>query len=80
MRAEIVKIGNSRGIRIPKPLLAECGLKETVDLRASSEGLIVAPYRVLRQGWKEAFVASPDQNLLLEHVPSNTFDGEEWEW
>lgn len=28
-----VRIGNSRGIRIPKPLIEQCGLGEAVDLR-----------------------------------------------
>jgi antitoxin MazE len=81
MRAEIVRIGNSRGIRIPKPLLAECGLKEAVDLRVSREGLIVAPCRAPRQGWKQAFAEStPDRTMLFGRTLPNLFDKEEWEW
>ena len=32
MRTRIVKIGNSRGIRIPKPLIKEAGLEDEVDI------------------------------------------------
>lgn len=34
MKASIITIGNSKGIRIPKPLLAESGLSGTVELKA----------------------------------------------
>lgn len=34
MKASIISIGNSKGIRIPKPLLEESGLSGTVELKA----------------------------------------------
>lgn len=34
MRTTIIAIGNSRGIRIPKPLLEESGLGNEVELNA----------------------------------------------
>jgi len=82
MRQELIRIGNSRGIRIPKPLIAQCGLGDVVELRLTKEGLIVAPYRAPRHGWKEAFADSDlsNQRLLLERVAPNVFDKEEWEW
>ncbi|MGA7931108.1 MAG: hypothetical protein WCA20_34580 [Candidatus Sulfotelmatobacter sp.] len=39
MRLELTRIGNSRGIRIPKPLIAQCGLGDVVDVRLTEEGL-----------------------------------------
>lgn len=45
MRAKIIKIGNSRGIRIPSPLLKESGLENDVELSLSSGGLTVRPVR-----------------------------------
>jgi antitoxin MazE len=82
MRSEIIRIGNSRGIRIPKPLLAECGLDEVVELRVSAEGLLIAPYRAPRHGWKQAFAAADPaaEPILLDRVPPNAFDNEGWEW
>jgi antitoxin MazE len=83
MRVELITIGNSRGIRIPKPLIQQCGLGDTVDLRVTADGLVVTPRRAVRQGWREAFAASApakDEELLLENLSPNAFDSEEWEW
>lgn len=33
MRTSIISIGNSRGIRIPKPLLEESGLSDEVEIK-----------------------------------------------
>jgi antitoxin component of MazEF toxin-antitoxin module len=36
MRIELVAIGNSRGVRIPKPLIEQGGLGDTVELRVEN--------------------------------------------
>jgi antitoxin MazE len=81
MRTELTRIGNSRGIRIPKPLIAQCGLGDVVELRVTTEGLVIAPHRFPRQGWGEAFAAStePEEGLLLDGT-KNAFDSKEWKW
>jgi hypothetical protein len=40
MRLELIRIGNSRGIRMPKPLIAQCGLGDIVEVRVTEEGLV----------------------------------------
>ncbi len=35
MKSSIINIGNSKGIRIPKPLLEESGLSGSVDIKAT---------------------------------------------
>jgi antitoxin component of MazEF toxin-antitoxin module len=45
MKASIITIGNSKGIRIPKPLLEESGLKETVDIKAKRGEIRITPGR-----------------------------------
>lgn len=83
MRVKLITIGNSRGIRIPKPLIQQSGLGDTVDLRVTADGLVVTPHRAARQGWREAFAASAsakDEELLLDNLPPNAFDSEEWKW
>jgi len=83
MKIELVRIGNSRGIRIPKPLIEQCGFGNTVELHVEQNRLVIAPGRSLRQGWREAFAATkssvPD-SILLEALPPNEFDAEEWTW
>ena len=83
MKAELVRIGNSRGIRIPKPLIEQCGLGETVELRVANDCLIISPERQPRQGWNDAFRASGralDDELLLEIAEPSEFDRKEWRW
>jgi len=82
MRVELTRIGNSRGIRIPKPLIEQCGFGDQVELRVTAQGLVVAPHHNPRRSWKEAFAAAtPAKNdLLLKGLPPNSFDREEWTW
>ena len=82
MKLELTRIGNSRGIRIPKPLIEECGLGDVVELRISPEGLVITPHRLPRQGWREAFIAGfqAERDLLSDHAPTNVFDRQDWKW
>jgi len=83
MRTELVRIGNSRGIRIPKPIIEQCGLGETVEVRVENDCLIISPERRPRRGWDDAFRAaghSADDELMLETTEPNEFDLKEWRW
>lgn len=83
MRAEIIKIGNSRGLRIPKAVLEQCGMKSAVDLRVEDHILIVSPYEDVRAGWEKSFqlMAKKGDDHLLEMGPTeHSWDEEEWEW
>lgn len=83
MKTELVRIGNSRGIRIPKPVIEQCGLGDTVELRVENDCLIISQERRPRQGWGEAFRAAGPalhDELLLETAPPNGFDRREWQW
>ena len=42
MRVKLVRIGNSRGIRIPKAVLGQCGLQEAAELRVEKDRLVIA--------------------------------------
>jgi len=83
MRLELVRIGNSRGIRIPKTLIEQCGLGDAVEVHVEKNRLVISPERSPRQGWREAFATAGDgahDDLLLEGVAANAFDKEEWDW
>ncbi len=82
VKIELVRIGNSRGIRIPKPVIEQCGFGDTVELRVEHDRLIVSPDSLPRQGWEKAFqTACPPaiDELLLDCIPSE-FDRDEWQW
>lgn len=83
MRAELVRIGNSRGVRIPKPLIEQCGLGDRVELRIANDCLIISPERRPRQDWGEAFRAARPalhDELLLDIAELGDFDRKEWQW
>jgi len=83
MKIELIRIGNSRGIRIPKPIIEQCGFGDAVELRVENHHVIIEPGRTPRQGWEEAFRAAgsaESDEILLHALPPNTFDAEEWEW
>lgn len=83
MKTGLVRIGNSRGIRIPKPLIEQCGLGDAVDLRVENQRLIISPERQPREGWEKRFRAagpSSEDEQLLESAGANEFDRKEWKW
>jgi antitoxin MazE len=83
MRARIVKIGNSKGIRIPKPMLEQSGIQDEVELEVEDGQIVIRAVRHPREGWDAAFaeMAARGDDKLLDDLPSTTtWDEEEWEW
>jgi antitoxin MazE len=82
MKTRIVRIGNSRGIRIPKPLITEAGLTDEVELRVRQGAIVIAPATGPRAGWDEAArqLRERDEDRPLEPATRTRFDEEEWEW
>lgn len=59
--AQLVKIGNSQGIRIPKPLIEQAHLAgKDLKLQLVNDGLLISPEKDARRGWKEAIERSID--------------------
>ena len=51
--AQIIKIGNSQGIRIPKPIVSIANLeKKELDFVVLNEGLLITPEKKSRAGWQ----------------------------
>ena len=84
MRARVVRIGNSKGIRLPKPLLDETGITEDVDLEVENNRIIIRPVSSPRSGWEDAFrmmAEKGDDRLVIEDENiSHSWDEEEWQW
>lgn len=84
MRARVVKIGNSQGIRIPKPLLEQTGIMDDVELEVEKNQIIIRPVANPRADWDDAFKSMADKGddtLIVrdEHI-SHSWDEEEWQW
>ena len=84
MRARVVKIGNSQGIRIPKPLLEQTGITDDVELEVEKNQIIIRPVSNPREGWDHAFKTMAergDDGLVYgDESISHSWDDEEWQW
>jgi len=82
VRSKVVKIGNSRGIRIPRALLEQAGLTEEVELSVQGDKLIIQSAHQPRQGWEADFarMAETGDDRLLEETTPTRWNEEEWEW
>ena len=50
--AKIIKIGNSQGVRIPKPIIALAELEDQeLDFVVLGSGLLITPKKKVRIGW-----------------------------
>ena len=81
-KTRIVRIGNSRGIRVPKVLLDQAQLPDEVELHAEPGRLVVQGARRPRMGWADAARAMSEHghDALLDEPTATRFDREEWEW
>ena len=82
MKTRIVPIGNSRGVRLPKALLALCHIQNTVNLTVKGETIIIRPIkRCPRAGWEAAFKRMHEQREDRLLIPDTiNLDVESWEW
>ena len=63
--AKIIQIGNSQGIRIPKPLIALANLEgKELEYVVMDSGLLITPEKKVRVGWENDI-----NNLSID-----------WEW
>jgi antitoxin MazE len=82
MKTRLVRIGNSRGIRLPKPLIAQAGLTEEVELHVRDGAIVIERAATPRAGWAQAAkeMHERDEDLLLAPSTPTRFEDEEWEW
>ena len=83
MKAQIVQIGNSQGLRIPKVLLEESGIKGEVDLEIVSEGILIRNISKPRADWDKRFELLRDHDddvPLANSSITSQFEVKEWQW
>lgn len=84
MKARIIRIGNSHGIRIPKSVLDQTGLSGEVELEVRDHTLTIHPVAKTRARWDEAFQEMSrrgDDRLLDPDLTGATaWDREDWQW
>ena len=84
MKTQIVRIGNSQGVRIPKILLNDSKLELVVELELCDEGILIRPAKNPRQNWERQFqeMAEDDADELIiddSEAPA-TYEKQSWRW
>ena len=80
MKIPIIRIGNSKGIRLSKSVLEQYQITDSVDLVMEEDSIVLKPVTKPRIGWEEAFSAmheNRDDQLLIPDVFPDE-DLEEW--
>lgn len=82
MKTQIIQIGNSQGIRIPKVLLEETRITGEVDLELHPDGILIRNTQKARAGWDDAFktMAENEDDELPEGNAATAFEKKEWQW
>lgn len=78
METKVIRIGNSKGLRLSKTILEKYEIGDTVNLKLEEDYIIIEPIRKPRENWDSAFKEmhkyGHDEILIPE-----MFD-EEMEW
>jgi len=83
MKTTLVAIGNSRGVRIPKPFIEQCAFGTEAFMTVEQGAVVIRPARKSRSGWGEAFQKMAEQKddiLIDETMSASKWDASEWEW
>ena len=82
MKTQIIQIGNSQGIRIPKVLLEDSRITGEVDLELHPDGILIRNAQKPRSGWDEAFkvMAENEDDEMHGNESATAFEKKEWQW
>lgn len=85
MQGQPRRVGNSKGVILPYPVLQQVGIDNEIDMEIIEGAIVLRPAKQHpRSGWDEAFAKAaeaghtPDDDLL--DSASNEFDQTEWQW
>jgi len=82
MRAKLIKIGNSQGVRIPIRLIELSHLEEDIELLPEKGRIIIQNFRSPRANWSEEFqkMAKNQDDDMLDSTSTSSWDKKEWTW
>jgi antitoxin MazE len=78
----LIRVGNSRGVRIPKLMIDQAGLEEEVEISVRQDGIMIGPVHSRRAGWDAQFKAMAEQgdDRLADPDRPTEWDDAEWTW
>ena len=73
METSIIKIGNSKGLRLNKTILEKYGIKDKVELILEKGQIILKPIKTPRKDWEKEFkkIAEAYENLTNKNINKN---------
>lgn len=81
MKAQIIRIGNSQGVRIPKTLIQDGKLSGEVELELHEEGILIRSLQKPRANWDAEFKTAADMDDDQPIIETRTaFENKEWQW
>jgi len=82
MKAKLIRIGDSKGVCIPKPLIDQAGLIDDVQLKVVGTAIIVQSDSSVRSGWEDAArgIAGLNEDGIIDEPLPTEFDESEWIW
>ena len=82
MKAQLVRIGNSRGVRLPKAFIEQAQLTDEVEIEVKGSSVVISPAQKPRAGWAEAArkLHEQDGDQLLDPSTPTQFEDTEWRW
>ena len=78
MEISVINIGNSKGIRLPKAIIEQYNISDTLELILEKGKIILKPKSIPRKGWEKSFKqmnVNGDDRLMIDDV----FDDELFE-
>jgi len=81
MKAQIIRIGNSQGVRIPKTMIEDGKLSGEVELELHESGILIRSLQKPRANWDTAFksVSEVDDDQPVGETRTS-FEKKEWQW
>jgi antitoxin MazE len=81
----LIKIGNSQGIRIPKPLIEQAELEgKDLQLQVVEGGLLITPKKAAREGWRASIEGTLKtrgaESLDQEWLNASLSSDDDWDW
>lgn len=83
MKTKIIRIGNSQGVRIPKPLIEESGITEEIEMILRDNEIVLRSAETTRKDWEASFekmAEQSDDSLFDQEEVEQPSDWDESEW
>jgi len=82
VKAKLVPIGNSCGVRLPKCMIEEADLGEEVDIHVHEGAIIITSIKSPRAGWAKSarLMHEREEDQLIDPQTDTEFGKAEWDW